>query len=179
MQKLQYFAPKTIEEVFSCISQTQGKARIVAGGTDLVIFYGPSHERRSDLIDISEVSALRTIVEEDGYIVIGSAVSHNEIANNPFIKEKAKILSDACNPEKISKTMIDFAGLVEELDSAIPSTASFLLALASLNAECEIYENPHCAKWMPLIQLYREEDTTFINLSELLARIRFKQKYLQ
>ena len=36
LQKFEYLAPKTIDEAFSMLSQNKDKARVMAGGTDLL-----------------------------------------------------------------------------------------------------------------------------------------------
>lgn len=63
MHKLKYFSPNTIEEVFSCIAEAEGKSRFIAGGTDIMIFYANAPNQRVDLIDVSAVQELQGIKE--------------------------------------------------------------------------------------------------------------------
>ena len=80
-----YLNPVTIPEALELLCQHQGKARIVAGATDL--FLDIEHGKRAPdcLVDIRRIPELREIREEEHRIYIGAAVTHSELEHHPLI----------------------------------------------------------------------------------------------
>ena len=95
MKPFQYHEPATVKEACQLINAHWKKARILAGGTDLVIgmkrgIISPEH-----LINIKKISELNGIVEiQDGY-KIGSATPLSAIAIHEGIKTKQPMVSEA------------------------------------------------------------------------------------
>ena len=172
MQKLNYFSPNTIKEVFSCIAETGGKSRFIAGGTDIMIFYANAPDNRVDLIDVSSVQELQGIKEENGYIIIGGAATHSQVAESTIIQQHANVLATACSHVG-SKQIRNLGTVAGNIITALPAADS-AVALASLDAECEVYESPEKSTWMPLLQLYAGVGKSTVQPTELLSRIRFK-----
>ncbi len=75
----QFFNAESIEEVVDLLDQFKGDAKIIAGGTDLVIALNNKKISPKVLIDISKIEDLRKIEEEDGKLIIGSAVSFTHL----------------------------------------------------------------------------------------------------
>lgn len=172
MQKLKYFSPSTIQEVFSCITETEGNCRFIAGGTDIMIFYANAPNNRVDLIDISSVQELQGIKEENGYIMIGGATTHAQVAKSTIIQKHAKVLATACSHVG-SKQIRNVATIGGNIITALPAADS-AVALATLNAECEIYESTGKSRWQPLLELYAGVGVSTVKTTELLTRVRFK-----
>jgi carbon-monoxide dehydrogenase medium subunit len=77
-----YKAPNTIEEAIDLLWQADGKAKIIAGGTDLVIDLRNGDQKPQTLIDITKIEELQKIEEKNGTISIGAAVTHSGIASS-------------------------------------------------------------------------------------------------
>ena len=75
----QYFNAKSIEEVVDLLDQYKEDAKIIAGGTDLVIALNNNKISPKVLIDISKLEELRKIEEVDGNMVVGAAVSFTHL----------------------------------------------------------------------------------------------------
>src|SRR5512143_2940519 len=90
-----YKTPKTIQEACDLLSDFEGKAKLIAGGTDLMIGLRNGSQHPPLIIDITKIEALRKIEERDGTLSIGAAVTHSEIASSPLIEKWGRVLSDA------------------------------------------------------------------------------------
>ena len=76
---MRYEAPDTIDAAVKLLASEAGLARVLAGGTDLLV------QMRSDvvspdlLVDIKKISEVRQVTEEGGGFRIGAAVTGAEL----------------------------------------------------------------------------------------------------
>ncbi len=98
MKDFEYFEPTTIEEAVSLLKEYNQKAKVLAGGTDLIV-----QMKRKD-ITFQYLVNLKTIPDldyidyhlEEG-LKVGALTTLNAIETSPLIKEKFSILSQAAN----------------------------------------------------------------------------------
>jgi xanthine dehydrogenase iron-sulfur cluster and FAD-binding subunit A len=92
-----YFCVVSIDEALRILSETGPKARIIAGGTDLLL----EMERKvrkgiETLVDISRVACLDEIsLDEDEVIHLGPMVTHNHCAASKLVVERIFPLAQA------------------------------------------------------------------------------------
>jgi 4-hydroxybenzoyl-CoA reductase subunit beta len=96
LPKFNYLEPKTIEEASATLLEEEG-ARILAGGTDLLINMKHRVEKPSVLINIKRIKGLDTIRQAEGALHIGALTSLKKIAQNPLVLEKLPVLSQAAS----------------------------------------------------------------------------------
>ncbi len=84
----EYINATSIEQVLSLLAAEKSQARIIAGGTDLVLEMREDfHQEVKTLIDISRVEKLDEITLDDaGYIHIGAGVTHNQCVSSEIIR---------------------------------------------------------------------------------------------
>ncbi len=87
----EYINATSIEQVLSLLAAEKSQARIIAGGTDLVLEMREDfHQEVKTLIDISRVEKLDEITLDDaGYIHIGAGVTHNQCVASEIIRDGA------------------------------------------------------------------------------------------
>jgi len=95
MKKFEYLKPTTLEEVFSLLEAHGERAKLIAGGTDLVIMIKKKQLNPDYVISLNNVAGLDTIAETNDVLRIGSMVSHRALENSPLIREKYTALYDA------------------------------------------------------------------------------------
>jgi carbon-monoxide dehydrogenase medium subunit len=79
------------------LNENSGQARIIAGGTDLVIELERKVRKVSTLIDITRIFNLDTIaLGNDGMMHLGPLVTHNHVAASSLMVERAFPLAQAC-----------------------------------------------------------------------------------
>lgn len=82
-----------VEEAIQRLNEARGRARVVAGGTDLVIQLKEEGQGSTlTLLDISGIDEIRGIEESGGYLLIGAATTMSEIVASSLIWEKAHAL---------------------------------------------------------------------------------------
>ena len=92
-----YLRPRHLSEALALLEEYRGEARIIAGGTDLLIQIRKKEANPRVLIDITQIPDLDRIKGEEGLIKIGALVTHHQIAVSPLIREKAGALSQGAS----------------------------------------------------------------------------------
>lgn len=92
-----YFTPSTVDEALALLAEYGPDARIMAGGTDLVLELERKIRQPRVIIDITRISGLDFILlGDDGLIHIGPLVTHNQVAGSKLCVERAFPLAKAC-----------------------------------------------------------------------------------
>ena len=79
MSEILYEAPKTLEAAVALLSGAKGLARVLAGGTDLLIQMRGGRVAPGLLVDIKGIPEMRSIVAEGGGFRFGAAVTCMEL----------------------------------------------------------------------------------------------------
>src|SRR5450830_632322 len=79
---MRYEAPKTLEQAIALLSGANGQARVLAGGTDLLIQLRSGRAEPGLLVDIKAIPEMRSIVTDAGGYRIGAAVTCMELSEN-------------------------------------------------------------------------------------------------
>ena len=167
-----YLYPETIHEAVDLLAEWSGQARIVAGGTDLVLQLKRGERQAVCLIDISRIEGMRGIEESDGAITLGAAVTHAEAAASPLIQTVAPVLAEAAS-EVGSPEIRNVATIGGNVVNAQPA-ADTALALLALEAEAEVV-GAGGARWVPLLDLYQDAGVSAVDsATEVVRSFRFK-----
>jgi len=88
MQSFEYVAPKNIEETLSLLADKNGDARILAGGTDLLVQLREGRRKADLIIDVKNIPELIEITynTNDG-LRFGAAASCTDICDNPDVSQ--------------------------------------------------------------------------------------------
>lgn len=90
-----YHAPATIAEALDLLAR-HDNARLIAGGTDLILEIERGVRTPETLIDVSCIPGLDTIQREDGVFHLGANVTHNQVVGTPEAVADAFPLARAC-----------------------------------------------------------------------------------
>lgn len=90
-----YTFASTPANALEILTQHNGEARLIAGGTDLMFLLRDSRVKTKVLVDLCQVEDLKEIKEADGSIKIGSLVTHDMLAASPVLLKKARVISEA------------------------------------------------------------------------------------
>ena len=92
-----YFSVTSIDQAVQILAERSGRARIVAGATDLILELERGVRKGIDtLIDLTRVAGLdRIVMDEDEVIHLGPLVTHNHCAASKLVQERAFPLAQA------------------------------------------------------------------------------------
>jgi xanthine dehydrogenase YagS FAD-binding subunit len=97
MKKFAHFNASTVEEAVTLLKRYQGKANLIAGGTDIL---GKMKDRilpvyPEALINLKTVPGLDCIEKDEGTLKIGALATLEDIAHNSIVKKKYAALAEA------------------------------------------------------------------------------------
>src|SRR5687767_8866404 len=85
-----YHTPHTTDEALDLLTRYAGSARIIAGGTDLLLELQHGHRPPVEaLIDITRIPDLTSLTQSDYSITIGAGVTHTAIVESPLLADQA------------------------------------------------------------------------------------------
>ena len=96
LPEFEYFRPKTLDEALELLNKYGEDAKILAGGTDLLVDMRMRIKKPKYVIDIKGIKELHVLKYEEGKgLTIGATVTLSELVNNKIVKEKYYVLWDA------------------------------------------------------------------------------------
>lgn len=96
IKEFEYFNPSTLAEAISMLTKYKGNAKILGGGTDILIEMKQRRLTPKYVIDIKKISELNYIkYDEDEGLKIGALVTHSSLVNSTVVQEKYSLLGEA------------------------------------------------------------------------------------
>lgn len=167
----EYLCPRSMEEVLDILRAYRGQARVIAGGTDLLLDLRRGQLTADCLVDITSIEALRQIELVGGLIVVGAGVTHSQAANSSLIQERASALAQA-TAQMGSPQIRNQATVVGNVLQAQPA-ADAAVALMALETEVEIV-GPEGTRWEPMEGFYLGVGRSTVDSTrEIVTRLRF------
>jgi carbon-monoxide dehydrogenase medium subunit len=167
-----YLNATSIDEVVKVLGQKRESARVVAGGTDLILELERGVRKGIDtVIDVSRIPTLDQItIDEDDIIHLGPLVTHNDCVASKLIRKKAYPLARAA--WEVGAPQIRNRGTVAgNLITASPAndTISPLMALGASVTLISI----HGERTVALKDFYTGVRKTVMQPDEMLVDISF------
>lgn len=97
MRDFDYYSPRCLDEALSLLDSRQG-AKLLAGGTDLIVQMKEGRVRPSAVIDVKEIPELNRLnLTEGGALFVGAAVPLARIVGSGQVREISPMLFEACS----------------------------------------------------------------------------------
>ena len=130
-----YLNAATIEQALTVLADKKDQARIIAGGTDLVLEMREGNQQKIEtLVDISRIKGLGDIsIDEENRIHLGPAVTHNQCVASDIIRKFALPLALAAW-EVGAPQIRNIGTIVGNLVTASPANDT-IVPLIALDAE--------------------------------------------
>ncbi|MEJ2724674.1 MAG: FAD binding domain-containing protein, partial [Deltaproteobacteria bacterium] len=98
LPKFEYHAPTSVQEALQYLSEYGARAKVLAGGTDLLISMKKRDEVPEHLVNLKGIEGLKTITYEKRQgLKIGGLATIGDIERQKIIQDKFTMLWDAVN----------------------------------------------------------------------------------
>ncbi|MCL6510063.1 MAG: FAD binding domain-containing protein [Anaerolineae bacterium] len=165
----EYFIPDSLDQALDLITRYAGEARIIAGGTDLVVEFDRRLRSPCALVDISRLPGLDFIrLDDEGWLHLGPLVTHNDVIASCLCTERALPLAQACR--QVGAPQIRNRGTVAgNLITASPANDT-ITALMALDAMVTL-RSAHGERRVALADFYAGVRKTVMQPDEVLVDI--------
>jgi carbon-monoxide dehydrogenase medium subunit len=165
-----YLAPASLDEALEALAARAPNARLIAGGTDLLIELELGVRAPCALIDISRLPGLDSISIDAGIVHLGPLVTHAQVVADPRLRSAAAPLALACR--EIGAPQIRNRGTVAgNLITASPANDT-ITALMALDAEVTL-RSAQGERVVALRDFYTGVRKTVMQPDEMLTGIAF------
>ncbi len=98
MRNFEYCAPHSLTEALSILDNQKEKAKVLAGGTDLLVQMKEGRVHPAVIVDMKNIPELNCLeCDKDGTLHIGAAVSLSKIIAFPTVIQKFDMFHQACS----------------------------------------------------------------------------------
>lgn len=148
----EYYIAKEVGDALQALAEKPGSARVIAGGTDLLLDLQQGRESPIErLVDVTAIPEMSRIEEKEGLLFIGAGVPLNRITASNLVRQNFQCLFEACG--QIGGLQVrNTATLGGNVGHALPA-ADGTIALLALGATAEI-ATLESRKWMPVEELF-------------------------
>jgi xanthine dehydrogenase iron-sulfur cluster and FAD-binding subunit A len=167
-----YINATSTDEVIKILGEKKERARVVAGGTDLILELERGVRKGLDtLIDVSRIPNLDQItIDEDDVIHLGALVTHNDCVASKLIRKKAYPLARAA--WEVGAPQIRNRGTIAgNLITASPANDT-ISPLMALEASVTLLST-RGERTIPLKEFYTGVRKTVMQADEMLVDISF------
>ncbi|HET7388630.1 MAG TPA: xanthine dehydrogenase family protein subunit M [Nocardioidaceae bacterium] len=168
MSVQRFVEPQTVADAWRDLAEDPWGAKVIAGGTAVVLMMRQRLLAPSSLVSIRGIPALRGIATADGVVRIGATTTLSEVASSPEVRRHAPSVARACalvgNPRV--RNAATLGGNLAEADYASDPPA----ALAAVGARCTIV-GPDGQRTVPVAELITGFYETVLAPAELVESI--------
>jgi len=168
-----YFSPTTLEEATTLLARYNGQAKVVAGGTDLILDLRQGHHPPVDaLVDVTGIEDLNHITLKNNSFTIGAGITHAQIVKNADLARQATCLVESCGV--VGGPQVRNVGtLGGNVAHALPA-GDGTTSLVALDAEAEIIKEGR-RQWVPILDMFAGPGQSLLDTSrDILIQFRFK-----
>ena len=163
--------PTSVAEALAVLAADGTGARIVAGGTDVLVELQRGVKPTVTLIDVSALRELKYVRREGDLIALGGLATHNDVLAAPFARDAMLPLAQAC--VEVGAPQIRTRGTIAgNLVTASPANDT-IAPLLALDAEI-VLASQSGERTLPLADFHTGFRTTQLRPDELVREIRFR-----
>lgn len=147
-----YIRAESLPRALQELASGNGKIRILAGGTDLLVATNQGRDLPSAVLDITFLEELETFNIRNGGVELGALITHSRVCADEVLRERAAALVQACR--EIGSPQIQNRGtLAGNLANASPAADTIpplvvygaVLTLAAADGERKVKVEDFCA----------------------------------
>jgi carbon-monoxide dehydrogenase medium subunit len=168
LPKFEYHAPTSLSGALDLLAKYDGKARVFAGGTDLLVSMKKREVLPEHLISLKGIAEMKGIHDEKQGIKIGALVTLAEIEHSKMIQDRFRVLWDAAQV-MASRQIRNLGTIGGNLCSAAPS-ADTAPPLIVLDASVEIISSNGKRK-VPVEKFFKGPGESVLKPGEILTQI--------
>jgi carbon-monoxide dehydrogenase medium subunit len=173
LHRFEYIRPHRLAEACDILRQQQGRVKVLAGGTDLLVRMKDREIEPRVVVDIGRLKELHDIRIQDRWVWIGPLATHQEIAASELILEHGRALAEGAF--RVGSPQIRRRATIGgNLVNASPA-ADTVPPLFVLGAEVQI-ASAEGERWYAVEDFFRGPGETILKPDQMVTALRFPQR---
>ena len=166
-----YLYPKSVGEALECLEAHDGRARVIAGGTDVLPDLRKGKIAPDCLVDLTRIPDLSTIEVAGRAVTVGAGVTFAVIREHPYLNARVHALVEAAR--SVGAAAIQNAATwVGNIVQGMPAADGAIVAIA-LDAEAHVVDREG-AWWQPVESLFDRPGMSAVDPTrQIVTAIRF------
>lgn len=157
--------------------QADPNARIISGGTDVLIRIREGKDAGASLVSIHRIKELKGVaLEEDGTLLIGAGTSFSHLTNDPLIQKYLPMLGEAV--DQVGGPQIRNMGTIGGNICNGATSADSAPTLCALEAEV-VLEGPEGKRIVPVCEFYTGPGRTVRERTEVCTGFLIRREHYQ
>lgn len=170
LPKFEYLSPTTLQQACALLAEHEGAARLVAGGTDLLVKMKHRGLAPKYVVGLKRVSGLDTVkFDKKKGLVIGAMAKLSQVSEHPDVRAHYPAVALAAQ-HTATVAIRNMGTVVGNLCNAAPS-ADNAPALLALNSTMHIV-GPNHERDLPLDEFFKGPGITGLEPEEIVKEIR-------
>lgn len=168
MIPFEYRTPKSLKEVHANLKEFGSDAKLVAGGTALIIMMKQRLVRPSCLISLRSVRGLNGIELQNGGLRIGGLATHRQLETSPLIRRRLPMLAETYHHVATLRVrnMATVGGGLAHADPNQDPPPSLIALGATLKAT-----SANGSRVIPMDEFFKDYYETVLNPDELITEV--------
>jgi carbon-monoxide dehydrogenase medium subunit len=168
MIPFEYRTPKNLKEVHATLKEFGSDAKLIAGGTALVIMMKQRLVRPTCLVSLRSVRGLNSIELKDGGLRIGGLATHREVESSALVRRRLPLLAETYHHVatiRVRNRATVGGGLAHADPNQDPPPTLIALG-ATVKAT-----SPNGSRVIPLDEFFTDYYETVLNLDEIITEL--------
>jgi len=168
MIPFEYRTPKNLKEVHATLKEFGGDAKLIGGGTALVIMMKQRLVRPSCLVALRSVRGLNGIEVKDGGLSIGGLATHREVESSSLVRRRLPMLAETFHHVATIRVrnMATVGGGLAHADPNMDPPPSLIALGASVKAT-----SASGSRMIALDEFFKDYYETVLNPDEIITEL--------
>ena len=168
MIPFEYRTPKNLKEVHATLKEFGGDAKLIGGGTALVIMMKQRLVRPSCLVALRSVRGLNGIEVKDGGLSIGGLATHREVESSSLVRRRLPMLAETFHHVATIRVrnMATVGGGLAHADPNMDPPPSLIALGATLKAT-----SASGSRMIALDEFFKDYYETVLNPDEIITEL--------
>lgn len=170
LPKFTYLEPGTLEEASRLAKEYDGKCKLMAGGTDVIVAMKEKHIAPEYIIDLKRIKELDSLdFDPDKGLKIGALTTLRTIERSQMVREKFAAVADAAH--YVASTQVRSKGtMAGNLVNASPSADTVPILLAA-GAVLSVYNADYGVREISMNEFYTGFKKTALAAGDIVTEI--------
>ena len=170
MKNFNYIKATDVRAALAILDREGGKARVVAGGTNVMVDIRAGKMNELTLVGIGDINALRGIRQGSGKISVGALTTISELAKSPLLAREAPALYMAANvfADAVTRNTATIGGNIAYASPAADTAPALLVLKAEV-----LLESVEGKRRVPMADFFSGVNRTVLQPNELIIAIEF------